>query len=117
MMKSIAIGGICALIGLCTAFQAHALTLEWDRNVDDAVSYGVYGCFVKGCTVLRSPATLVAVVPQPGAGTVPSWSVTPGKEGALAVTARDAALNESPLSVSVFFDAVAPSIPANPVLK
>lgn len=98
--------------------KAHALTLQWDRNVEsDVKDYGVYACFVKGCAVVKSTATLQTFVGQSVVGSFPIWPLPPGIEGAVSVTARDTSLNESGLSVSVFFDAAAPSIPVNPVLK
>jgi uncharacterized membrane protein YdcZ (DUF606 family) len=106
------------LVGLFTVGTAHALTLQWDRNVEsDVKDYGVYACFVKGCAVVKSAATLQTFVGQSVVGSFPIWPLPPGIEGAVVVTARDTSLNESGLSVSVFFDAAAPSIPVNPVLK
>jgi hypothetical protein len=97
---------------------AQALTLEWTRNTEtDMKDYGVYSCSTVGCTVVVSPATQVATVPQPLVGVVPSWPIPAGTQGRIGVTARDTSLNESALSVTIPFDAVAPSIPVNPVLK
>jgi hypothetical protein len=97
---------------------AYALTLEWDRNSEpDVKEYGVFMCSVPGCTVVMSPATRIGTVSQPLAGVKPTWPIAPNTQGVLAVNARDFSQNESGLSVAVFFDAVAPGIPANLVLK
>lgn len=108
------------LMALWLTSVAQAATLSWDRNSEeDMKDYQVYGCFTKGCVVERSQAMLRSnPVSQPEVGTVPTFDIDlDGKEGALAVTARDTSGNESPLSVPLPFDRMAPAIPTSAKLK
>lgn len=115
--------GLIALVAMLAigATAADAQTLGWDRNATTTVAatnttdYRVYGCFTVGCTVLRTDAMLQgAPVLQPASGVVPSMVLDlAGRVGSLAVTARNAALVESGLSVALGFDLRTPSIPQN----
>jgi hypothetical protein len=93
---------------------AIAGTLQWDRNTEaDMDHYNLYACFVPGCAIVQNATMKQAVsVVQPAVGIIPA-SPLPMGEGAEAVSAVDHAGNESGLSVSVPFDAKAPSVPAN----
>ncbi|MDP2381248.1 MAG: hypothetical protein Q8N00_00430 [Nitrospirota bacterium] len=100
--------------------SADAATVEWDRNSEsDLQDYQVWACFAPNCIVVKSPATLQpGTVAQPAAGVKPSYVINiTGREGAVAISARDRSLNESGLSVSVPFDLVAPSIPVNLIFR
>ena len=96
---------------------AIAATLTWDRNTElDMKDYAVYACFTANCVVTKTSTML-----QPGFTLQPVVGVLPthildivGKEGSVAVTARDQALNESGLSVQVPFDVKAPVSPGGP---
>jgi hypothetical protein len=82
--------------------------------------YQVYACFTPNCVVIKSSSNFVAgaVIPQTATGVQPTYTIDlSGKEGAIAVTARDQTLNESGLSVAVPFDQKPPAAPANPALK
>ncbi len=110
--------------GLLTCLTAAgpvlAATVEWDRNGEpDMKDYQVWACFTPNCIVVKSAATLQpGMVLQPAPGVKPSYALDiAGKEGAVAVSARDLSLNESGLSVAVPFDKVAPAIPVNPTLR
>ena len=97
---------------------ALAATLSWDRNSEpDMKDYQVRQCLIAGCTVaLTDP--VIAVVLQPAIATRPSVAIDiAGKTGAFTVSARDATLNESGLSVQVPFDQQAPLTPVNPTLQ
>lgn len=103
-------------------FMAHsgvtyAATLTWDRNAEpDMQDYQVWACFTPSCVVVKSPSTLQpGTVVQPAAGTNPQYVIDlAGREGSIAISARDRSLNESGLSVAVPFDQRPPAIPANP---
>lgn len=97
---------------------AFAASLVWDRNTEpDLDHYNVYGCLITGCTVVQQAASKQGPpVPQPAVGTSPAAPLPVG-QGKLAVSAVDSSGNESGLSVSVPFDAFAPSIPANPHIQ
>ena len=105
-----------ALAFVLAASFAQAATLTWDRNVEaDLKDYHVYACFTAGCTIVPSATTLQGSVLQPAVGVVPSFVIdVTGKEGKVAVSARDLTLNESGLSVQVPFDAKAPGAPVSP---
>ena len=113
---------ICAL-GLmsmvCLAGAAQAETASWVGNPEpDVAVYEIYGCDGAGCVVTPSPDMLKGTVPHRGAGVKHTFTIdVTGKEGALAILARDAAKNASGLSVSVGFDRAAPAIPAPPTLQ
>lgn len=110
---------ILAMTGVAAA-QAATATMDWDRNAEaDMKDYQVWGCFTANCVVLKSAATqLGAPITQTAVGVRPSASIDlAGKEGTLAVSARDKTLNESGLSVSVPFDKAAPLTPTNPALR
>ena len=112
-MKKILLGIICLFF---ITGNALASTLTWDRNTEtDMKDYQVYGCFVAGCTVQQvSP---LGTVTQPATG-IPTFVIDlTGKEGRVAISARDNFGNESGLSVQVPFDFAAPKIPTNPALK
>lgn len=97
---------------------AFALTAEWERNTEpDMKEYAVYMCETKGCTVSQTPIMQKAVVPHPLQGVKPTWPVPDNKEGAIAVSARDASGNESPLSNVVPFDSLKPLTPAGLAVK
>lgn len=107
------------LLVISVAGPAEAASkLMWDRNAESDMNYYVvYGCFTTGCTVQQTSASKLGTVPQPPTGSVPEFPLPAGKEGALAVSAVDQALNESGLSVQVPFDAKPPAVPANPRLQ
>lgn len=93
--------------------KVFALTLEWDRNTEvDMKDYQVYACFTIGCTVVKQTSSLIGTIPHPAVGVVPQFPMTVG-QGAVAVTARDIANNESGLSVSIPFDSSPPAAPLN----
>lgn len=111
---------VLALVMLCAPMLSLAATLDWDRNAEpDMKDYQVYACFTPSCVVIKSAAMLQpGAVLQPAVGVKPSYVLdVTGKEGAVAITARDQSLNESPLSVPVPFDQKAPLAPANPALR
>jgi hypothetical protein len=111
---------LCIGVWLCAASLTSAATLEWDRNTEpDMKDYQVWACFTANCIVIKSAANLQpGPVNQPAAGVNPSFVMDlTNKEGAVAVSARDQALNESGLSVPVPFDKRAPAVPANPTLR
>jgi len=98
---------------------AEAATLTWDRNGEsDLKDYQVWACFTPACVIVKSASTLQPVtVVQTASGVKPSVVLDlAGKEGAVAVSARDLSLNESGLSVAVPFDFKAPVAPTNPQL-
>lgn len=97
-----------------------AATLDWDRNSEsDMKDYAVYACFVPNCVVLKGAGTLQpGFVNQPASGLKPQYVIDlSGREGSIAISARDLSLNESGLSVSVPFDQRAPAIPLNPAFR
>lgn len=97
-----------------------AATLDWQPNSEpDMKDYQVWGCFTPNCVVIKTQAMLLGTVPHVAGSTArPSFVVDiANKEGALAVSARDQSLNESPLSVPRPFDRVAPAAPPQPELK
>jgi len=101
-----------SILFLGLASPVFALTASWDRNTEpDMKEYGVYMCNVKGCTVEKTPAQQVAVVPHPTVAGRVQWIVPTATEGTLAVTARDTSGNESELSNQVPFDMLAPKAP------
>lgn len=107
-------------IGLLVAGQVSAATLEWDRNTEpDMKDYAVWACFTPSCVVIKSATTLQpGLVSQTVSGVKPTYQLAiEGKEGAVAVSARDQSLNESGLSVPLPFDARAPQTPAGLILK
>lgn len=95
------------------ASQAIALTLTWDRNTDDATGYYVYYCSIRGCTPTKASSQSPRI-PQSAIGVNPVFTLPANTEGAAAVSAFDAAGNESGLSVIVPFDQVPPLVPVNP---
>ena len=96
---------------LLIPFTLYAQSLTWDVNTEaDMKDYGVYSCVPVGCLVVKSAAMLKGYVIHP---TV-TFILPPGTQGSIAVTARDTALNESGLSVSIPFDLLAPKAPVNP---
>lgn len=107
-------------IGLLVAGQAGAATLEWDRNSEpDMKDYAVWACFTPSCIVIKSASTLQpGPVAQTASGVRPSYQLDiVGKEGSVAVSARDQSLNESGLSVPLPFDVRAPLTPAGVTLR
>lgn len=120
-MKWKAIVWVMVVLAMVLApFMVFAATLTWDRNAEpDMKDYQVWACFTPNCIVTKSAAMLQpGNVLQPAVGTKPSYTIDlTGKEGAIAISARDQSLNESGLSVAVPFDKVAPSIPTNPALQ
>lgn len=111
--------GLMALVlalGCAVLAEVEAATLTWDRNTEtDMQDYQVWACFTPNCVVVKSAATLQpGAVVQPATGN-PSYVIdTAGREGSVAVSARDRSLNESGLSVAVPFDQRPPANPANP---
>jgi hypothetical protein len=83
------------------------------------LDYQVWACFTPNCIVAKTPGMLQpGTVLQPPAGVKPSYVIDlTGREGAIAVSARDQSLNESGLSVSVPFDRKAPAVPTGPALR
>ena len=113
---------ICALglmVLVSMAGTALAETASWTGNPEpDVEAYTIYVCEGAGCVVQRTPAMRRGTAPHVGAGVTHSYAVDlTGKEGALAVTAKDFSQNESGLSLSVSFDKASPSIPARPTLQ
>lgn len=109
---------LCALV-LALPVSAFANTLDWDRNSEpDMASYSVYACFTPGCVLARNAGMHQGVTLQTTAGVKPAFEIDlAGKEGTIGVTAKDTSGNESGFSVPVPFDKVAPSTPANPMLR
>lgn len=110
------IGMAAAVLALGCAGWTEAATLTWDRNTEtDMQDYQVWACFTPSCVVVKSPTTLQpGTVVQPPTGN-PTYIIdTAGREGSVAVSARDRSLNESGLSVAVPFDQRPPANPANP---
>jgi len=108
------------LLGGFAVGMAEAATLTWDRNGEsDMKDYQVWACFIPSCVVVKSPSMLQpGTVLQPAVGVRPSYTIDiDGKEGSVAISARDQSLNESPLSVPVPFDRKAPDAPKNPALQ
>lgn len=99
--------------------SALAATLEWDRNGEsDMASYSVYACFTKDCQPMLASGMHQGITQQTAAGTKPTFVMDlSGKEGAVAVTAKDKSGNESGFSVPLPFDKVAPSTPASLILR
>ncbi len=100
--------------------QADAATLSWDRSAEtDMKDYQVWACFTPNCVVIKSPGMLQGTpVVQTAPGVRPSISfAAEGKEGAVAISARDQSLNESGLSVPFPFDKVAPGAPVGLTLQ
>lgn len=98
---------LLCLIALAIPVTASAATFEWDRNTDpDMDRYPVYACFTAGCIVERAVPMHQGTVPHPVEGVKATFTLDlTGKDGAIAVTAKDHAGNESGLSVSVPFSA------------
>lgn len=118
--NSLLVMGLMVAVLVGCAGWAEAATLDWDRNAEaDMQDYQVWACFTPSCVVIKSPAMLQpGTVVQPAAGVRPSYIIDiAGREGAVAISARDRSLNESGLSVPVPFDRVAPLNPANPTLR
>ena len=108
------------VMSLLFAVPAQAETLTWERNAEaDMKDYGIYACFTKGCTVVQTLSMLHGTVAQTAVGVKPTLVMDlANKDGAIAVSARDMAGNESGLSVPVpFFDRVSPAIPVSPALQ
>lgn len=117
-MKSVLCAlGLLAIVAVAPV--AHAATASWTGNPEpDVETYKIYGCLTGGCTVAKTPAMLLGTAPHLGAGVTHTFAIDlAGREGAIAISARDFAQNESGLSVSVPFDKLAPSVPATPTLQ
>lgn len=110
---------LAVMLSLLLVGTASAATLSWDRSPEaDVKEYDIYTCTpVATCTVLSTTATRIGTVQQTAVGVVPSFVLPPGTEGKVAVTASDLTGNESPVSVSIPFDAKAPAAPINPRLQ
>lgn len=111
------VGMMAAALALGCAGLAEAATLTWDRNAEtDMQDYQVWACFTPSCVVVKSAATLQpGTVVQPATGVNPQYVIDlAGREGSIAISARDRSLNESGLSVAVPFDQRPPANPANP---
>lgn len=105
---------ILATVLFLLPIAGQAQTLTWDANTEpDIKDYGVYMCFIPGCTVAKNATMLQSYVNHP----TTTYPITALTEGRVAVTARDQTGNESGLSVSVPFDAKAPRIPTNPAVR
>jgi hypothetical protein len=104
------------LLSLFLAAPAMSATLEWNRNTEtDMKDYAVWACFTAGCVVTKSATTLQpGLVAQTAVGVNPTYTIDiTGKEGSIAVSARDQSLNESALSsVQLPFNATPPLAPA-----
>ena len=112
--------GVFLLMSFLITGNLQAATLEWDRNPEsDMKDYLVYACFTPNCVLVKSPSTLQPTpVVQPALGVKPSFVIDlSNKQGFIGVSARDQSNNESGLSVPLPFDQVAPSIPANLILR
>lgn len=109
--------GLMAMVSVAGIAQAE--TASWTGNAEpDVEAYKIYACEGAGCVVQRTPAMLRGTAPHVGAGVTHTFAIDlTGKEGALAISARDFAQNESGISVSVGFDKASPSIPARPTLQ
>jgi hypothetical protein len=108
--------GVCVSVG----GLATAATLEWDRNSEsDMKDYQIWACFTPSCVVIKSSGTLQpGTIAQTTVGVKPTATLDiSGKEGSVAVTARDLSLNESGLSIAVPFDAKAPAAPTGPAFR
>ena len=118
-MKHVWLGIMCVGLLSCNGLlieSAQAATLTWDRNSEvDLRDYQVWACFTPNCVVVKAPAMLQpGTVAQPTTGN-PTYVIDlAGREGSIAVSARDQSLNESGLSVQVPFDQKGPAAPANP---
>lgn len=111
---------VALMISPLCAPSVEAATLVWDRNNEtDMKDYQVYACFTPSCVVVKSPGMLQpGAVLQPAVGLKPQYVIDiAGKEGAVAISARDQSTNESGLSVAVPFDQKAPSVPTNPAFQ
>lgn len=114
--KRLMVGLVTLGLALGCVVSADAATLTWDRNADtDMQDYQVWACFTPNCVVVKSATTLQpGTVVQPAAGIRPSYVIDiDGREGAVAVSARDRSLNETGLSVPLPFDRVPPTTPVN----
>jgi hypothetical protein len=105
------------ILGIISLFVSgvSAATLEWTRNSEtDMKDYAVWACFTAGCVVTKSATTLQpGLVVQTAVGVNPTYTIDiAGKDGAVAVSARDTSLNESALSVPLPFNATPPLAPA-----
>lgn len=110
---------LCALASLLPSY-ALAVTLSWDRNNTDAdvASYSIYACFTPGCVPAKGVDMHRGVTKQTAVGVRPSFVLDiAGKEGTVAVTAKDLSGNESGFSVPLPFDSTLPQIPANLTLQ
>ena len=110
---------LCMSLCFGSILSVSAATITWDSNTEpDIKDVQVYMCQTPSCVVVKSAVNLAGTVPHvPG---VPRQSFAidlTGKEGAIALSARDQSLNESGLSVAVPFDRVAPQVPANLTLQ
>lgn len=102
---------IAITLTLIIPIPLYAQSLTWDANTEtDMKDYGVYSCEIANCVVSKSAAMFKGYVNHP---TV-TFPLPVGREGMIAVTARDTALNESGLSVSIPFDGISPRVPVNP---
>lgn len=113
---SISSGLLVFVMLMLSVTPVWAATLTWDRNTEvDMRDYQVWACFSPNCVVVKSPGTLQpGAVVQPATGD-PTYVIdVTGREGSIAVSARDQSLNESGLSVPAPFDQRAPTIPVNP---
>lgn len=114
---------MCCALGLlamvAVAPVAHAATASWTGNREtDVEAYEIYACDVVGCVVSPVPAMLKGTVVHVGPGAPHAFEIDlSGKEGRLAILARDTAQNKSGLSVSIPFDKAPPSVPATPTLQ
>lgn len=109
------VGMAAAVLALGCAGLGEAATLTWDRNTEpDMRDSQVWACFTPNCIVTKSPTMLQGTVPQPATGNPTFVLDTAGREGSVAVSARDQSLNESGLSVPVPFDLKPPANPSNP---
>lgn len=112
-MKMFIAFSVSLVLLACAGLAEAGTKLVWDRNGDDATNYKVYACVVKACVATKTATLLKATVPQVAVGSVPQWVYPVNTEGQGCITAVDTAGNESPCSVSVNFDGLAPAVPLN----
>lgn len=116
--KVLVLLAVCWVVVAWAVMTANAATLQWDRNTEaDMSEYEIYTCTSNPtCTIQQVPASRIGIIPQTAVGVIPSFVIPADTEGKIAVSASDAAGNESGLSVPIPFDAKAPGVPGNPRL-
>lgn len=109
----------CLIFSLVCGGLASAETATWTGNAEpDVEAYDIYACAGASCIVRAEPSMLTGTVQHVGPGVRHTFAIDlTGKDGSLAILARDTSKNKSGLSVSVPFDKAPPSIPATPTLQ